>query len=166
MAPPALRRTERGGHSSGTDVAIRLKQPTRTAQPEMPEGCPSRRPYSVLLPVGFAMPRTLPSARWALTPPFHPYPAGIWARSITDRHRPKYRRGGFLSVALSLRFPSPDVIRHRISVEPGLSSPPSLWMTERPPGRLAMRIKGFMGRNATVSAGAQLAPRCFSTLAQ
>src|SRR5476649_3066178 len=29
----------------------------------------------------------------------------------------------FVSVALSLRLPSPDVIRHPISVEPGLSSP-------------------------------------------
>ena len=31
-------------------------------------------------------------------------------------------RGGFFSVALSLRSPSPDVIRHRMSMEPGLSS--------------------------------------------
>ena len=31
-----------------------------------------RRPYSVLLPVGFAMPVPLPVPRWALTPPFHP----------------------------------------------------------------------------------------------
>ena len=29
--------------------------------------------YSALLPVGFAVPRMLPPARWALTPPFHPY---------------------------------------------------------------------------------------------
>src|SRR5690606_30558879 len=34
-----------------------------------------RRPYSVLLPVGFALPLPLPVARWALTPPFHPYRA-------------------------------------------------------------------------------------------
>jgi len=35
------------------------------------------------------------------------------------------RREGwrYVSVALSLRSPSPDVIRHRASVEPGLSSP-------------------------------------------
>ena len=33
----------------------------------------SRRPYSVLLPVGFAVPPTLPSTRCALTAPFHPY---------------------------------------------------------------------------------------------
>jgi len=40
-----------------------------------PEGEPSCRPYSVLLPVGFAVPRLLPAARCALTAPFHPYPA-------------------------------------------------------------------------------------------
>src|SRR5690606_37460373 len=40
-----------------------------------PESCPSRHPYSVLLPVGFTLPLLLPVARWALTPPFHPYPA-------------------------------------------------------------------------------------------
>ncbi len=65
-------------------------------------------PYSVLLPVGFTLPPLLPEARWALTPPFHPYHA---------------KHGGLLSVALSLGSPPPDVIRHRISVEPGLSSP-------------------------------------------
>jgi len=32
-----------------------------------------RRPYSVLLPVGFAVPPALPHARCALTAPFHPY---------------------------------------------------------------------------------------------
>ncbi len=73
-----------------------------------PEGCPSRHPYSVLLPVGFALPRPLPSARWALTPPFHPC---------------RENRGGLLSVALSLGSPPPAVSRHRVSMEPGLSSP-------------------------------------------
>ena len=34
-----------------------------------------RRPYSVLLPVGFAVPPLLPKARCALTAPFRPYPA-------------------------------------------------------------------------------------------
>ncbi len=31
-----------------------------------------RRPFLVLLPVGFAVPSPLPGPRWALTPPFHP----------------------------------------------------------------------------------------------
>jgi hypothetical protein len=36
---------------------------------------------------------------------------------------PLGRTGGLLSVALSLGSPPPGVTRHRISVEPGLSSP-------------------------------------------
>jgi len=67
------------------------------------------RPYSVLLPVGFALPSPLPATRCALTAPFHPC-------SIR-------RRGGSFSVALSLGSPPPGVIRHRMSMEPGLSSP-------------------------------------------
>jgi hypothetical protein len=50
------------------------------------------RPYSVLLQAGLALPSLLPGTRWALTPPFHPYPGQA--------------RGGLLSVALSLG-PSP-----------------------------------------------------------
>jgi hypothetical protein len=45
------------------------------------------------------------------------------------------RMGGLLSVALSLGSPPPDVIRHRASVEPGLSSPRLL--EGRPSSRLA-----------------------------
>src|SRR5687767_11316475 len=44
--------------------------------------------YLTLLRLGFAVPLTLPSARWALTPPFHPY-----LRSSA---------GGLFSVALSV----------------------------------------------------------------
>src|SRR3546814_1476589 len=45
------------GHSSGTPVAGRLARPTRTTARRAPgRGCPRpRRPYSVLLLVGFAM---------------------------------------------------------------------------------------------------------------
>ena len=70
------------------------------------------RPYMVLLPVGFTMPAPLPVLRCALTAPFHPY------RANDRNHRP----GGLLSVALSLGSPPPGVTRHRVSVEPGLSS--------------------------------------------
>jgi hypothetical protein len=69
------------------------------------------RPYLVLLPVGLAMPLLLPEARCALTAPFQP------CRGF----RPV---GGVISVALSLGSPPADVIRHRVSVEPGLSSAP------------------------------------------
>ena len=73
------RHPARDDHSSGTPVARRLEQPTRTAGsghrsravPPLARRRP-RRPYSVLLPVGFAVPPALPSARCALTAPFHP----------------------------------------------------------------------------------------------
>lgn len=80
---------------------------------------PTRRPYSVLLPMGFTVPSALLPTRWALTPPFHPYPV-IPAVSSLQRYG---RRGGLLSVALSLGSPPPGVTRHRVSMEPGLSSP-------------------------------------------
>src|SRR5262249_8134416 len=45
--------------------------------------------------------------------------------------------GGSFSVALSLGSPPPDVIRHRMSMEPGLSSPATFRsLRERPSGRL------------------------------
>ena len=68
------------------------------------------RPYSVLLPVGFAVPPALPHARCALTAPFHPCHCGL------------PRAGGLFSVALSLGSPPAAVSRHRRSLEPGLSS--------------------------------------------
>lgn len=58
-----------GDHSSRTRVAPRLKQPTRATR----RNSPMCRPYSVLHPVGFAVPRPLPAARCALAAPFRPY---------------------------------------------------------------------------------------------
>ena len=74
-----LARMIRDGHSSGTMFAHGLEQPTRTASLTSPCGviahranAPRCRPYSVLLPVWFAMPHPLPDPRCALTAPFHP----------------------------------------------------------------------------------------------
>ena len=72
----------RDGHSSGTAVTGRLEQPTRATAGRRAlhafhaitrvRTVPCR-PYSVLLPVGLAVPLLLPVARCALTAPFHPY---------------------------------------------------------------------------------------------
>jgi hypothetical protein len=103
-------RPERGSHSSGTALARRLVQPTRMTGPET--GWPGlpRAASSLfgLAPGGVY--HAVPVARSAVGsyPTLSPLPRG---------------RGGLLSVALSLRSPSPDIIRHRVSVEPGLSSP-------------------------------------------
>jgi hypothetical protein len=54
------------------------------------------------------------------------------------------RRGGLFSVALSLGLPPPDVIRHRMSMEPGLSSPATFRsLPERPSSRLTQRAMGW-----------------------
>ena len=48
------------------------------------------------------------------------------------------KRGGILSVALSLGSPQPGVTRHRVSMEPGLSSTASFQnLQQQSPGRLA-----------------------------
>lgn len=63
-------------------LIIYLVLPThrdRTSRPQAPA-------YMALQPVRFTLPPLSPEARWALTPPFHPYHAG---------------RGGIFSVALS-----------------------------------------------------------------
>ena len=119
LSAPALSlRRARDGHSSGTRLAARLARPTRATGRECP--CDSLadrsaglagRPYSVLLPVGFTLPPLLPGARCALAAPFHPCRRGTSPCA-----------GGLFSVALSLGSPPPAVSRHRIPVEPGLSS--------------------------------------------
>ena len=121
-------------------MAIPLGRPLPDAsrdQPERRAGTPvaaaefprrRARPYSVLLPVGFTLPRPLPAARCALTAPFHPCPRAVAGGA-----------GGLLSVALSLGSPPPGVTRHRVSVEPGLSSP-GRSSRERPSDRLTHSI--------------------------
>src|SRR5690606_12845694 len=85
------------------------------------------RSYSVLLPVGFTLPLLLPVARWALTPPFHPYPHDSGRFAFC---------GTFPGVAPAGSYPAP------CSVEPGLSSRAAFRLSlARPPGRLALRIK-------------------------
>src|SRR5215467_4224019 len=108
-------RLGRDGHSSATPVTRRLKQPTRTA---------TRTRVGAFAP--------LPSL-FGLTPGGVCRAAAVAGSAVrsyrTVSPLPRLyatRRGGLFSVALSLGFPPPDVIRHRLSMEPGLSSPAAL----------------------------------------
>jgi len=102
---------KRDGHSSCTPVARRIKQPTRTADPDRSGIAPAPFLFG-LAPGGVCRAASV---------------AGNAVRSYrTVSPLPRLnatRRGGLFSVALSLGFPPPDVIRHRSSMEPGLSSP-------------------------------------------
>jgi len=104
------------GHSSGAGVAPGFARSTIAGGAETsPRASDAQPALSILLPAGLAVPPPSPGARWALTPPFHPC------------------RGEAPAVCSLWRFPSgsgpkplprPGVTRRRVSLEPGLSSPP------------------------------------------
>ena len=125
--PGSVRCATQAGRSFLWDGRYRPPQATNpddwAEEGPKPEG--SRHPYSVLLPVGFARPRPLPSARCALTAPFHP-DLGPKAKAVS------------FSVALSLGSPPPAINRHRFSMEPGLSSRFEKRATIRPTGPVAI----------------------------
>ena len=125
----------RDGHSSGTQVALRLEQPTRTAGLTSPRGVIAReRTFHSAVPIRFCSRWGLPCRlrcrrRGALLP--HLFTL-TFMQVLSDKCE-----GGSFSVALSLGSPPPGVIRHRMSMEPGLSSPATFRsLPERPSGRL------------------------------
>ena len=139
----------RDGHSSRTPVARRLQQPTRTGGSGHRSSClrtcvqqAARRPYSVLLPVGFAVPPALPPARCALTAPFHP------CRGIRNAPRRSVLCGTFPRLAPAGCYPAPLVHGARTFLPGSLSA-----MPERPPGRLTKQ--GWVGP-AFTSRGGQI----------
>ena len=88
------------------------------AYPGITDGQSLASLYAALLQTGSAMPLPLPEARWALTPPFHPY--------LTEQAR----SGGLFSVALSLKLPSPGVTRRLALWSPDF--PPNLSISRSP----------------------------------
>lgn len=112
----------RGGHSSGTAVAGRLEQPTRATGLKKAVRDRSRVPPLF----GFAPGGVCRAVRVAASAV-----RSYRTLSPLPRQIPKNPRcGGLLSVALSLGSPPPDVIRHRLFMEPGLSSPDPAWAGE------------------------------------
>ena len=99
-------------HSSGTPVTRRLTRPTRTTARKCAWLTPAVPTWSCSR---WGLPcRSCCQSRGALLP--HPFTLTCWPIA--------WRTGGLLSVALSLGSPPPAVSRHRIPVEPGLSSTP------------------------------------------
>jgi len=84
---------------------------------------PPRRPYSVLLPVGFAVPLLLPGPRCALTAPFHPYPPKLMRKRAVcflwhcPWGRPRRRLSGTV-LPRSPDFPPCPPIRWQLAERP------------------------------------------------
>src|SRR5467141_4452170 len=83
------------------------RQPPHAAYPQLRRPGPGLAAYLALLRLGVTVPRLLPGARWALTPPFHPYP---WIK------------GGLFSVARSVALR-----------RPGVTWQSALWSSDFPP---------------------------------
>jgi hypothetical protein len=113
------------GRSRGT--AIPLGCPSPDTSRDLP-GRPARE-RACTAPCGRAVVPTWSCSRWGLPCLSRCRPSGaLLPPRFTLARRPPTRRletqaGGMLSAALSLRSPSPGVTRHRVPVEPGLSSP-------------------------------------------
>ena len=117
-------------HSSATNVTVRLKRPTRIRR-----GSRHQIPIWSCSERGLPSPRLLPTARCALTAPFHPY----------------LRTGGFLSAALSVDSRPPGVTWRSDPLEPGLSSAAK---RQRSPNQLASEPTGI-----DITLQAQVSPR-------
>ena len=111
------------GHSSGTTVSRRLKQPTRMTEAGAAPG--ARKP--LVIPIWSC-------SRWGFPCRTRYRPRGaLLPHHFTLTLNPK-TKGGIFSVALSLGSPPPAINRHRFSVEPGLSSSPEGPATIQPTG--------------------------------
>ncbi len=144
-------------------TAIPLGRPLPGASSNQPGRRPGDGPGAFprrVAPIRSCSRRGLPCrprcrARGALLP--HPF-------TLTFSPFPKEKtKGGFLSVALSLGSPPPDVIRRRVSVEPGLSSP----LRKRPSSRLtaALRVAGRAGSSEGPGQSAAISRRASARLA-
>lgn len=114
------------------------RHPLRAANPDGGAGMPPRPSHSRVTPPATPI---RPCSRWGL--PCRPRCRGRGALLphpfTLARSARRDGAGGLLSVALSLRSPSPVVDRHRIPVEPGLSSSRGSLPGQRPSGRLTRR---------------------------
>src|SRR3954469_23566585 len=102
-------------HSSGTPVTERLARPTRATTRKHRCRLPGVSPLFGLAPGGVCRAASVAGRAVGSYPTVSPLPSRFTQGAN--------RAGGLFSVALSLGSPPPDVIRHRVSVEPGLSSP-------------------------------------------
>jgi len=143
MAPALADRNVAAIHLGRALLRVSRNLPGRLGR-KQPRGLPLAPPLFGFAPGGVC--RAAPVAGRAVGsyPTLSPLP----------RVAPEDGHGGLLSVALSLGSPPPAVSRHRVSMEPGLSSSAAFRLSRmRPPGRLAGRIKGFARQNANEKAG-------------
>src|SRR5215813_2978923 len=125
----------RDGHSSCTPIARRIKQPTQTADPDRSGIAPTPFLFG-LAPGGVCRAASVAGSA------VRPY------RTVSPLPRLKRNapRRSILCCTIPGVLPPPDVIRHRLSLEPGLSSPAAFrhWLgaAVQPTDGIGMGIQG------------------------
>src|SRR5690554_4905433 len=145
MAP--ARAPERGGHSSGTRIAARLVQPTRTAGPEIARGFPLAPFLFGLAPGGVCRAAPVAGSAVGSYPTLSPLPwRGPWRSAFC---------GTFPEVALAGRYPAPHFRGARTFLPRSLSA--HAGAAARPAGRAYKGIRTAKGKRANAPhAGNQL----------
>ena len=127
----------RDSHSSCTPVARRIKQPTRMTGLDGPEACAPTSFLFGLAPGGVCLAASVAGNAVRSYRTVSPLPR-------LKRNTP--RRSVLCGTVPGGSDPPPDVIRHRLSVEPGLSSPATFrhWRgaAVRPTDGIGMGITG------------------------
>lgn len=148
--PPSLWSCKPGFVSPCGAAVIRLGGglPRRSSSLPGPLATHSQRdeqslgPYLALLRRGFGLPRPSPAARWALTPPFHPYPNPFGLRPAVRVFGPSSRPGKQAGRSvLCATFPGCAFEAHPVAV----SNPPALWSPDFPPALSGRRLPGPRG---------------------
>jgi len=141
VGPRPLSRPRRDGHSSGTMLAHGLEQPTRTASlTSLPRALSLSRTTRVAIPIRSC-------SRWGLPCRFRRRSRGALLPhlfTLTPLRSFRSCAGRFVLCGTFPRVAPPGVIRHRMSMEPGLSSPRAFrpeW--ERPSSRLTSKAWGL-----------------------
>jgi hypothetical protein len=132
VSGPVSRPGPRAWGDAGRRMAIPLGRRLPVASRDQP-GRQAETPVGPWLPMDRPAP-IRSCSRWGLPCHDRCRPRGALLPHPFTLTRPE--PGGLLSVALSLGSPPPGVTRHRVSVEPGLSSPPGRSPAERPSGHL------------------------------
>jgi len=122
-----------GSHSSGSNVTITLMQPTRVT------GCAISRRRATRLRLATPIRSCF---RWGLPCLCHywqsgkllPHPFTLTRSNMPPPCGNGMRTGGLLSVALSLKSPSPGVTRHRFAWSPDFPHQPpfGFWLARLP----------------------------------
>ncbi|GEM_PF-4865173 len=130
---------------SGKPDSVLLAESTiylMRSYPGLKRSGPLLVPYLILLRTGFTLPPLSPAERWALTPPFHPYPSRKAGNSKSELRNPKLSNLVLPAQSAGGRFIFCGTFHHRrygTGVPALTTGRPALRSPDFPPSRRSKR---------------------------